>query len=107
MDQPFNIRLPLDIIVLLSYRQRVIMANLLARQPFKSLATLLFLMSAPPYAIALCFYYAVERNRPQPGWSLKTALGTKMLRYFYFYATGVEFQPDYANPKKLKDRYVL
>ncbi len=80
---------------------------LLARQPFKAVATLTFLLSLPPYAIALCVYYALKRNRPHPGWSLKTSLRTKMLRLFYYYATSVRFEPDYANAKKLKDRFVM
>ncbi|KAF1960121.1 alpha/beta-hydrolase [Byssothecium circinans] len=83
------------------------MPPILSYHPFKGIATLIFILSAPPYLALLSLIYSVRAFRPIRKWSFKTALGTAWLRLFYHYTVLVRLRPFYANPAKLKERYVL
>jgi acetyl esterase/lipase len=83
------------------------MDPILSYQPFKGVATLVLILSAAPYLALVSLIYAVKCFRPVREWSFKSALGTAWLSLFYHYTVAVRLQPFYANPAKLKERYVL
>lgn len=83
------------------------MAPLLTKQPFKALATVLLIISAPPYLAALALLYSSKRFRPVPEWTVRTAVGNEWLRLFYIYATRIQLKPFFASASRLKKRHVL
>lgn len=84
------------------------MAPPFSYQPLKALYTMFTLLGAPPYLILLSLYYLPKRLRPNPEWTLGTAIGNATLKLYYRYATAVSLRPwVLRTPGPAKERFVL
>lgn len=83
------------------------MAGLLTRQPGFALFTAFTILKVLLQLPCLALYYMPRSFRPVKDWTLRQAMGRKLLRLWFEYAAAVEFQTPFSlNPGKEKEHFV-
>lgn len=67
------------------------MASLVTRQPYKAMWTIFTIVYCLVRIPFILVYYIPKVSRPHQAWTYRQALGTKILRMWFAYASTVEF----------------